>query len=72
MISTKDQLIKKVPCVCFELPCVHNPEVSEDIKITVSITGVVSKKGLKYIFLDKKKFQVAEETRDTVKMFVLD
>lgn len=72
MVSTKQELKRIVHCACLQIPCIHNPDVSEDIRITVKIEGELTGKGVKYVYLDKKKFLIVEETDSIIKMQVLD
>jgi hypothetical protein len=71
MVSTKSDLERKVPCNCTEIPCVHNPELSEDIRVSVTLEGEKTKKGIVYLYLEKSKYRILEETNAHMKVQVL-
>lgn len=72
MPATKAELVKKVPCICITLPCVHNPELSDDIKVVKSYEGETTPKGVIYLYIPKDKFLITEETTSTYKVRVID
>ena len=50
----------------------HNPEISDDVRITVMLEGETTPKGISFVYLPKKKYLIVEETNDTIKMQVLE
>lgn len=72
MPATKEELVKKIACNCMVLPCVHNTEISDDIRIEVTYTGYVSKKGVTILLIPKDKFLIMEESPSTYAVRVID
>jgi hypothetical protein len=66
MVKIQKELERKNYCICMDLPCVHNPELSEDIADEIRLPAYTTPKGVKYVFLNKKDFQVIEESTNGI------
>lgn len=78
-VKTREELTKHIECSCLTLPCVHNPEISQDILGSIVLPIEIIKKGretdnmtLQYVYLPKANFKVIEETADMMKLQIIN
>ncbi len=78
-VKTREELTKETECTCLNLPCVHNPKISEDIRSSITLPIEIVKKGrptdkmtLEYVYLPKANFKVIEETANMMKLQIIN